>query len=75
MPENTDATLGELVLGEQPLDVPARTITPEQAQAESLTELKAIRKTLDAIRGWVVFGGIVLLIAIALAACNALMSV
>jgi len=51
------------------------TLTPEQAQAQTLTELKAIHKTLDAIRGWVVFGGIVLLIAIALAACNALMSV
>jgi len=49
-------------------------LTPEEAQAETLMELRAIHDTLIAIKGWVVFGGIVLLISIVVSACNAILS-
>ena len=43
-------------------------------QAAMLEELEIIHRRLDAIRSWVAFGGVVLLLAIALAACNAFLS-
>jgi len=47
--------------------------TPEQALADLVMEVRAIHKDIRAIRQWVAFGGLVLLISVVLAACNALM--
>lgn len=46
-------------------------LTPEQAQAETLMELRHIHRLLDTIRGWIAFFGTLVVIAIAAAACHA----
>ena len=50
-----------------------RDLTPNEAMAEALMELRGIHQRLSAIQSWVAFLGIALLIAIVLAACNAIM--
>ena len=47
-------------------------LTRDEALAELLMEVRGIHKRLNSIASWVAFGGVVLLIALALAACNVL---
>jgi hypothetical protein len=46
-------------------------LTPEQAQAEMLMELRHVHRLLDTIRGWIAFFGTLIILAIVLAACHA----
>lgn len=60
------------------LDAQGRAQIVAKAEADKrdkkfLAELRGIHETLQTIRSWIVFGGIVLLLAIGLAACNAIM--
>ena len=47
-------------------------LTVAEALAEQLMELRGIHKRLKSIASWVAFGGVVLLIVLALGACSVL---
>jgi len=48
-------------------------LTPDEALAELLAELRRCRHKLGAIAGWVAFMGLVLLLSIGLSMCSAVM--
>ena len=66
MPDDAGATLGDLMLGESPIEVSQRPRTPEQLGEATLNELRRIREKVSKIASWVIFFGWLVLITIAL---------
>ena len=51
-----------------------RVLTRDEVLGELLQEVQGVHNMLQSILSWVVFGGIVLLVSIAVSACGAVMS-